>query len=90
MKIDIKNRNYEVVDGKVVVKQETEQSMNKDDLLQNKIMIQRQKAQIVEQSKQLKVRYDAFTQQEQEMDTMIALLDNQATPTEDPVILEDV
>jgi hypothetical protein len=87
MKAEIKDKNIEIVNGKVVIVQQTEQQLDKDELLQSKIVLQRRKQQLVEQSKTIKAQYDACVTQEAEIDNMIIMLDSQTASVEQPIVL---
>lgn len=88
MKAEIKNKNVQLVNGKVVITQQTEQQLNKDELIQSKLMLQRRKQQLVEQSKHIKTQYDACCTQEEEIDTMIIMLDSQAETEDKPEVID--
>ena len=88
MKPEIKGKNVSVVNGKVVVSQQTEQQLDKDELIQSKLMIQRRKQQLVEQSKAIKTQYDELGVQEAEIDSMIIMLQEQTPQPEQPIVIE--
>lgn len=82
MKAEVKSKNVQLLNGKVVITQQTEQQLNKDELIQSKLMLQRRKQQLIEQSKHIKTQYDACCSQEEEINNMIIMLDSR-TETED-------
>lgn len=70
----LKKKDINVVDGQIIVTQETEQKLTRDDLIQTKLMLSRKKQQIIDQSVNLKAMYAENEAQIQEVDEMIASL----------------
>jgi hypothetical protein len=88
MSIAIKDKVVSVIEGKVVITQQTEQKLSKDELIQNKLGLQRRKQQLVEQSKAIKSQYDELCNHEQELDSMIVMLSQVEDPESPEVIPE--
>ncbi|MBP7223431.1 MAG: hypothetical protein KBA50_09300 [Sedimentibacter sp.] len=88
MKTIVKDKNVLVVDGKIILTQQTEQELNMDQLIQNKLIIQRRKHQLIEQSKHIKSQYDACCNQEKEIDGMIIMLDSQNEIEDKPEVID--
>jgi hypothetical protein len=82
MPIEVKSQEVITENDQVVVTKTVEERMTKYDLLNKKEDIRKQKEMLVMQSRDTKKRFDELVIQEQELDSMIAML-----PDEEPTTI---